>query len=44
MAINALFQVMEQFDLDYTQDLIDLKRDVQFALSVFQRTQPLEKI
>ncbi len=35
--------LLEQFDLDYTQNLGDLKRDVQFALSVFQRTQPLEK-
>lgn len=35
--------LLEQFDLDYTQDLGNLKHDLEFTLSVFHKEQLLEK-
>lgn len=34
--------LLEQFDLDYTQALDKLKRDIQFALSVLSRKKSIE--
>lgn len=32
-------KLLEQFDLDYTQEMSKLKRDIEFALSVLERNQ-----
>ena len=33
-------ELADQFDLDYSQELGKLKRDIEFALSVLERSQP----